>query len=120
MATQDLCCSIHPYFRVHDGQLDAFKSLCEQFVDRTSQEKDCLYYGFSFDGNLAHCREAYSDAEALLTHASNVSDLIEEALKLADVTRIELHGPAAELEKLREPLSKYEPQYFVLEYGFRK
>ena len=41
MATQDTCCSIVPYFTVHDGTLKAVKALCEQFV-----EKAGLEYGF--------------------------------------------------------------------------
>ena len=32
MATQDTCCSIVPYFKIHEGQLDYFKGLCEEFV----------------------------------------------------------------------------------------
>jgi hypothetical protein len=31
-----------------------------------------------------------------------------------------VHGPEAELAKLREPFAKLKPQYFVLEYGFRR
>ena len=38
MATQDKCCSIVPYFAVHDGQLDNFKKLCEDFVATTDTE----------------------------------------------------------------------------------
>jgi len=62
MATQDRCCSIVPYFKVQDGQLDAFRELCEKFVESTNDEPKCLYYGFSFYGDLVHCREAYKDA----------------------------------------------------------
>jgi len=32
MATQDTCCSIVPYFTIHDGKLKAVKALCEQFI----------------------------------------------------------------------------------------
>ena len=54
MPTQDKCCSIVPYFKVHEGKLEAFKALCEQFVDKTGMEPKCLYYGFCFDGEQAH------------------------------------------------------------------
>jgi len=120
MATQDTCVTIAPYFKVAEGKLDAFKALCGQFVDKTENEEKALYYGFSFDGALAHCREGYADAEGLLTHLDNVGALLEEALKIADLARLEIHGPAAELAKLREPLAAYQPQFFVLEYGFRR
>lgn len=102
MATQDTCCTIVPYFKVHDGKLSAFKSLCEQFVAKTRQEPACLYYGFSFDGDQVHCREGYTNAEGLLAHLENVGPLLQEALKIADITRLEVHGPETELAKLRQ------------------
>lgn len=120
MTTQDKCCSIVPYFKVHEGKLDAFKTLCEQFVDKTVMEPKCLYYGFSFDGEQAHFREGYKDAQGVLAHLENVGALLEEALKIADLTRLEIHGPRDELEKLKEPLADLNPQYFTLEYGFRR
>ncbi len=63
MSTQDTCCTIVPYFSVHSGKLDIFRDLCEKFVEKTKEETKCLYYGFSFDGDQAHCREGYEDAE---------------------------------------------------------
>jgi len=120
MATDDRGCTIVPYFKVHDGKLAAFKALCEQFVSKTGTEPGCLYYGFSFDGDQAHCREGYRDADALLAHLGNVGDLLKQALTIADITRLEVHGPAGELEKLRAPLASLKPQFFTLEYGFRR
>ena len=120
MATQDTCCTIVPYFKVHDGHLDTFKGLCEELVKLTDNESKCLYYGFCFDGDQAHCREGYKDAEGLLAHLDNVDALLSKALKIAYLTRLEVHGPEEELAKLREPLAKLNPQYFVLEYGFRR
>ncbi len=119
MATQDKCCTIVPYFAVHDGQLAAFRALCERFVEKTSNEAGCLYYGFSFNGDEVHCREAYADADGLLAHLENVGGLIGEALEIADIARIEVHGPEEELQKLKEPLAELNPQFFTLEYGFR-
>jgi quinol monooxygenase YgiN len=120
MATQDKCCTLVPYFKMLDGQLEAFKALCERFVEKTNEEPKCLYYGFSFDGKQAHCREGYEDAEGILTHLENVKPLLEEALQLAELTRLEIHGSETELAKLREPLAELNPQFFVLEYGFRR
>lgn len=120
MSTQDQCCSLVPYFKIHSGKLDLFKGLCEQFVEKTNQEPKCLYYGFSFDGDQAHCREGYEDAEGVLAHLEHVGFLLEEALKIADLTRLEIHGPEAQLAKLREPLAGLNPQFFTLEYGFRR
>ena len=61
-----------------------------------------------------------NDAEGLLAHLENVGTLLEEALKISEIIRIEIHGPEEELNKLREPLSDLKPQYFQLEYGFRR
>jgi quinol monooxygenase YgiN len=120
MATQDKCCTIVPYFKVQDGKLNDFKAKCEQFVEKTMSEEKCLYYGFSFAGEIAHCREGYEDAEGLLAHLENVGTLLEEALKISEIIRFEIHGPKEELNKLREPLSNLNPQFFQLEYGFRR
>jgi quinol monooxygenase YgiN len=120
MATQDKCCTIVPYFKVSNGKLDAFKELSEQCVEKTESESKCLYYGFSFNGDQAHCREGYEDAEGVLAHLENVGSLLEEALKIADLIRLEIHGPKEELAKLREPLANLKPQFFILEYGFRR
>jgi quinol monooxygenase YgiN len=120
MATQDRCCTVAPYFRIHDGKLDDFRALCERFIEKTSAEPKCLYYGFSFSEGEAHCREGYEDADGLLFHLNNAGELLRQALTIADIVRLEIHGPAEELEKLREPLKSMNPTFFVLEYGFRR
>jgi quinol monooxygenase YgiN len=120
MATQDKCCSIAPYFKVQSGKLEAFKSLCQRFVEKTSQETKCLYYGFSFDADQVHCREGYADAEGVLAHLKNVGSLLQEASKISEMTRLEIHGPETELAKLRKPMADLKPQFFTLEFGFRR
>lgn len=120
MAPQDSCCSIAPYFTVGEDNLARFKQLGERFVESSRTEPKCLYYGYSFNGNLAHCREGYADAEGLLAHLVNVGPLLQEALQLAELTRLEIHGPESELEKLRAPLAAFNPQFFTLECGFRR
>ncbi len=120
MATQDNCVSIHPYFEVPEEKLDEARDYLERFVALTRSESACLYYGFSLDGNQIHCREGYVGGEGLLAHLENVGPLLEEFLeKVATVTRLEIHGPADEVEKVREPLAAFGPQYFILEYGIR-
>jgi hypothetical protein len=116
----DACVTIHPYFKVSDGNIGAFRALCERFVSRTSNEPKCIYYGFSFNGNEVHCREGYQDADGLLVHLDNVATLLEEALKLAEITRLEIHGREDELARIRGPVSNLSPTYFTLEYGFRR
>lgn len=113
----DTVCTLVPYFKVHAGQLAAFKAGTLAFVERTRSEKGCVHYAFSFDGDTAHCREGYDDAAALLAHLDNVGALLQETLKIADIVRLEVHGPAAEIDKLRAPLAGLNPQFFVLEPG---
>jgi quinol monooxygenase YgiN len=120
MTTTDTCCTIAPYFKVHADKLDGFKKLCPQLVEKSNQEPNCLCYGFTFLGDQAHCREGYADADAVLAHLENIGPLLQEALKMADLTRLEVHGPEAELAKLRKPMAGLNPQFFTLEYGFRR
>ena len=120
MSTQDTCCTMVPYFKASSGNLERLKNLCEKFVAKTREETKCLYYGFSFHGDEAHCREGHEDAEGLLAHLDNVGPLLDELLTISEITRLEVHGPEEELAKLREPLAKLDPTYFTLEYGFRR
>ena len=105
--------SLHPYFKIHPGKLDAFKAGLPAFIEKTKTEKKNLFYDFTFNGDEMLCREGYADADGLLAHLANVDALLKEALKIADLTRIEVHGPAEELDRLREPLAALKPIWFV-------
>ena len=107
--------SLHPYFKVHPGKLDQVKASLPQFVDKTATEKQMVFYEFTMNGDELFCREAYESAEGLLTHLDNVGALLAETLKIADLTRIEVHGPAEELQKLKAPLAHLKPQFFELQ-----
>lgn len=120
MALTDNVCTIVPYFTVQDGKLDEFKALGEQMVERTQNESDVLFYGFSFSGQRAHCREGYTSAKGVLAHLENVDALLKQALAIANLDLLEIHGPAGELETLKEPLAGLNPTYFVMETGFRR
>ncbi|MEM0969343.1 MAG: antibiotic biosynthesis monooxygenase, partial [Verrucomicrobiota bacterium] len=72
--------SIHPYFRVHEGKLDAFRALLPKFVEKTSSEPACHFYDFTIQNEeIIFCREAYAGAEGALAHLENVGALLEEA-----------------------------------------
>ncbi len=120
MFQPDTCCTLVPYFDVQEDQLDAFKALGPKFVAKTQTEPGCLHYAFSYNGNTAHCREGYENAEAVLAHLANVGELLGEALKIAKIVRLEVHGPAAELEKLHAPMASLAPAFFALEPGIRR
>ena len=116
----DNICSIAPYFEIQEGKLEDFKKVCEKFIEKTKTEEKCVYYGFCFDGNTMHCREAYEGAEGVLAHLDNVAALIEEALTMSDLVKLEIHANAEETEKLRAPLAELNPTFLVWEMGFRK
>lgn len=105
--------SLHPYFKVHSGKLEAFKAAFPAFIEKTASEKKNLFYGFTIDGDEVFCREGYADAAGVLAHLENVGALLAEVLKISDLTRLELHGPATELDQLREPLAHLKPSWFV-------
>ena len=109
--------SLHPYFKVHPGKLDAFKAGLPAFVEKTKTEEKNLFFDFTINGDEVLCREGYTDAEGLLAHLANVDAPLKEALKIADLTRLEVHGPAAELDKLKGPLAELKPTWFVRDRG---
>jgi len=78
-------------------------------------KKKIFFYGFTVNGDEVFCREAYESAEGVLAHLDNVGALLAEMLTIADLTRVEVHGPAAELEKLKKPLAHLNPSWFTLE-----
>ncbi len=112
--------SLHPYFKVHAGKLDAAKALLPAFVEKTRNEEKVLYYGFSINGDEVFCREAYVDAQAALDHIGNVGELLGEMLKIADLTRLEIHGPAEQIDTLREPLAHLKPTWFVCDCALER
>ncbi len=121
MSTPDTCCSLVPYFKVAPGKLDEFKAMFPRFIEKTRNEPQCVFYAFSSDGDVVHCREGYDGAAGVLAHLENVGALLGEALKIAEVMRLEVHAPAADIEQLREPLKGLNPQFFVLQSGgFRR
>lgn len=112
--------SIHPYFKIHPGKEDEFKAIIKQFVKQTESEDYCLYYDFSIGGGQAFCREAYEDAEGLLKHLGNVNTQLGEALEISNIVRIEVHGPADELEKLKQPLAELPVNYYTHVAGLKR
>ena len=109
--------SLHPYFRVHPGKLADFKAGLSVMVEKTRAEKGNLFYDFTINDDEVFCREAYVNAPALLTHLENVDEPLKQALTLADLSRLEVHGPAAELAQLKEPLAQFNPAWFAYECG---
>ena len=112
--------SIHPYFKVHPGKLEEFKAALPQFVAATATEQNNLYYDFTIDGDVVFCREAYAGAAGLLVHIASIGQILAGLLTLSDLIRLEVHGPAAELETLKGPLAALKPAWFVHVCGVKK
>ncbi|MCA1703579.1 MAG: hypothetical protein LC808_10110 [Actinobacteria bacterium] len=106
--------TLHPYFKVPPDKLELLRSILPEFIAKTRDETGNLFYEFTINGDEVFCREGYVNAEALLAHLENVGAMLAEALKMADLIRLEVHGPAAELEKLKEPLAHLNPAWFQL------
>lgn len=117
MSRFDNAVSIHPYFKIKEGQMDACKAFLKQFCEKVAGEAGCLYYNFTFQGDVLFCREAYTDAAGVQAHLENCGPLLGEFLKIAEVVRVEVHGPAAELEKLKPAVDGLNPEYFICECG---
>ena len=52
--------------------------------------------------------------QGVLAHLDNVGALLAELLTMGDLTRIEVHGPATELEKLKKTLAHLNPAWFAV------
>jgi quinol monooxygenase YgiN len=112
--------TIHPYFKVHAGKWPEVEEVLKEFVATTRSEPLCLFYEFTVNGDEVFCREGYIGAEGTLAHLQNVGAVIEKMLQFSDMTKLEFHGPAAEIDKLREPLAHLEPAWFVLYSGLER
>jgi hypothetical protein len=109
--------SLHPYFKVHSGQRDACHALLPAFVEKTQPDKDCLYYEFTAHGDEIFCREAYTTAAAALAHLDTVGPLLGQMLEIADLIRLEIHGPAEELALMKPALEGLNPLWFACVCG---
>lgn len=106
---------------IHPGKANQFKANCEAMVALRGKEPDDLASAYSFDGDGgAVSREDYQNADAVIQHMQLGEHIFEQTRELVDITGVELHGPAEQLDKLREPLDDLSPRYFVTESGFRR
>merc|ERR550537_328862 len=102
--------SVMVYWKVKNDA--AFLKGCDEFVALTKKEAANRYYGFTLEKGRAVCKEGYSSAQGFLDHLANVDAPLKAALKVADITSIEVHGPQAEVDKLREPLKAFPVTYW--------
>merc|ERR1719321_619276 len=111
----DTTLSMMVYWKVKDPA--AFLKGCRDFVELTKEERGVRYYGFTLCGDEAVCKEGYDSADGFLAHLKNVDRPLKAALKVADIVKIEAHGPQAELDKLRSPLADFPVTYWAYTDG---
>ena len=104
-----------PYFKIPPEKIAFLKMILPEFAAKTRNETGNLFYEFTINGDEVFCREGYVHAEALLEHLENVGEMLAATLQMAELVRLEIHGPAAQLEKLKEPLAHLNPTWFVLQ-----
>jgi len=113
-------CSIHPYFTVTDWE--KAKPIMDEFVTKTKTEAGCVYYGWTKVDDKLFCRESYADGDAVNAHLENVGPCIQAILAegVATLDSIQIHGPAAELEKVKPGTEALGTKYFEVDSGFSK
>lgn len=120
MTIQDTWCTVDAYFSVKPEQKEAFDKIVDHFVRKTQKENGIRFYGWSTNGEEVHCRQGYLDAAGFLEHVGNVRHIFEEAVTIGECSRLAIHGPKEELDKLREPMAEIPIQYFNLTQSFRR
>ena len=99
---------MHPYFKVPSDKMSYLKAILPEFAAKTRNETGNLFYEFTINGDEVFCREGYVNAEALLAHLENVGAMLEQALAMADLIRIEVHGPAAAARETKRAAGSFE------------
>jgi len=109
--------TIEPTFTILKPELA--EPIMKEFVEKTRTEKGCLYYGWSKCDDKLFCREAYVDGDAVLAHLGNVGPCIDALLKeSAKLERISIHGPQAELDKVKPATEALGTKYYAVDSGF--
>jgi len=112
--------TILPEFTVPAGKMDEVKAGIPKFYAATkggAGASGALYYGFGVSGESVYCREGYKNAEAVMLHGADIKDIAEEPMKVVGAAncKINVVGPAAELEKLKPKLAPRGAIFWELE-----
>ena len=90
---------------IHEGKLEAFKSVAHELIAGTRTEVGSLGYDWYLSSDQKHCRvlETYADENAVLSHLKGpvVQTLVPKLLEVASVNAFEVYGnPGAEASKM--------------------
>ena len=104
-------------FTIKEGKLDEFKQLIPQFIS-VVKEKDSgtLNYDWYLNEDNMECMvlETYKDSNAVMEHAGNVGELLQEAMGLSDL-QIEVYGNPS--DALKEALAGMAPKVYPYHSG---
>ena len=103
-------CIAHPVRHSHHPSLDVMRFCLPNTIQFNIQVGPT-------EDDFVICREGYVSAEGVLKHLENVGDVLNQALQFADIVDLMVQGPAEELEKLKEPLADFSPDYYPLVAG---
>ena len=120
MSTSSTLVTVVTHLQVHDGKLDDFRAGCRTLIERTSSEKKCVFMQVAFDGRKCVSHEGYADAAGVMEHLENVRATMEENMAMADLNGVELYGPADELDRLREPLGAFSPDFYSVDFRYER
>jgi quinol monooxygenase YgiN len=118
-AEQDrLVCTCNPQFTIKNWA--GVEPIMEQFMEVSSNEPNCLYFGWTKNNNTLYWHADFVNGEALKMHFQQVKPLLN-ALSVANgpahLEHMEIHGPAAQLELIEESSDGYidglPVQYFI-------
>jgi len=109
-SSPDTHVTILPEFTVPAGRMADFQAGFEKFYTATKAgagASGCLYYGFAISGDSVYCREGYKNAEAAMLHGADIKEIAAEPMKIIGEAGVKINvvGPAAELEKLKPRLA---------------
>ena len=92
--------TVCPYFEIQEGKIQEFKDTWATIApDVEGNEPGCAFYQFTFNGNIAFCREGYDTVESVLAHLARVDATLKKALEVSKIIRFEFHGPASDVSE---------------------
>jgi hypothetical protein len=109
------------YFDIPTGKAEQFRANCEAMLALRDKQPGLLGTAYGFDGDTAATsREDYENADAVVRHMELGEHIYERTRDLVEIRNIEIHGPEAELSKLRNLFSEHSPRFFTTEFSFRR
>ena len=96
-------CSSYPRFTVKDWS--KAEPIMQKFINETAKDKGCAHFGWTRNGDSLQWTGHYVDGDALKRHFEKTRFLLDQMrIGNAVLEELQVHGPAAELQKVNEQL----------------